>query len=276
MAKKKRNIHYRRGAELDGLREAGALAAEVLRLTAELVRPGVSTGEIDDAAAELIAERSCQSAFLGYRGFPGTICISLNEEVVHGIGSPNRIIQSGDIVKIDVGIVTPDGWVGDNAKTVPAGDLRPDACDLMFATEESLEVAIGKAYAGNYLSDLCKSVEICANGFGYTVVREMVGHGVGRELHEEPQVPNFWDRIVMGRGPKLAPGMVLAVEPMINAGVAEIDTLDDKWTVVTKDRKLSAHFEHMVLITDAEPEILSPRPRLIARKETGAVNALSN
>jgi len=265
MAKKKRRIHLRQGAEIDGLRESGRIGAEVLRLTADLVKPGISTGEIDKAAAELIAERNCKSAFLGYRGFPGHICISLNEEVVHGIGSPDRIIEDGDIVKIDVGIVTPEGWVGDNAKTVPAGALKAEAEALMFATEEGLEIAIDHARAGKYLSELCASVEKCATQYGYTVVREMVGHGVGRDLHEEPQVPNFWERMVMGRGVKLAPGMVLAIEPMINAGVPEIDTLDDNWTVVTRDRKLSAHFEHMVLITDGEPEILTPRPRFVER-----------
>lgn len=275
MAKKKRHIHLRRGAEVDGLRESGRIGAEVLRLTAEMVKPGLSTGEIDEAAAELIAERNCKSAFLGYRGFPGHICISLNEEVVHGIGSRERIIEDGDIVKIDVGIVTPDGWVGDNAKTVPAGVLSPEAEALMFATEESLEVAISHARAGNHLSKLCGSVEKCATGYGYTVVREMVGHGVGRDLHEEPQVPNFWERMVMGRGVKLAPGMVLAIEPMINAGVAEIDTLEDQWTVVTRDRKLSAHFEHMVLVTDGEPEVLTPRPRFVERPKEVAETAMA-
>lgn len=269
MAKKKRHIHLRRGAEIDGLREAGQIAAEVLRLSADLVRPGISTGEIDEAAAEMIADRGCKSAFLGYRGFPGTICISLNEEVVHGIGSRERMMGPDDIVKIDVGIVTPDGWVGDNAKTVPAGELNPKAEALMFATEESLEIAISHARAGNYLSKLSGSVERCAEEYGFTVVREMVGHGVGRDLHEEPQVPNFWERMVMGRGPKLMAGMVLAIEPMINAGVAEIDTLEDDWTVVTRDGELSAHFEHTVLITDDEPEILTPRPRLLSRSEKG-------
>lgn len=265
MAKKKRRIHYRKGGEVDAMREAGHLAASILQATAKLVKPGVSTGEIDAAAANMMTERGCRSAFLGYRDFPGHICISLNEEVVHGIGSPKRIIEEGDLVKIDVGIVTPDGWVGDNAMTVPAGEASDEAIRLMYGTEECLEVAIRHAYSGRRLADMCASVEDCATEFGYTVVREMVGHGVGRDLHEEPQVPNYWDRFTMGTGPKLAPGMILAVEPMINAGVPEIRILSDNWTVITEDRKLSAHFEHTILITDGEPEILTPRPRLIEK-----------
>lgn len=267
MAKKKKRIHYRQGEEIVAMRRAGNLAAEILRETARLVRPGVSTGEIDEAAAAMMAERGCRSAFLGYRQFPGHICISLNEEVVHGIGNRKRVIAEGDLVKIDIGIVTPEGWVGDNAKTVVAGKPSPEALRLMFATEESLEAAISHAYAGHRLADLCASVEECASRHGYTVVREMVGHGVGRDLHEEPQVPNYWERFNMGSGPKLAPGMILAIEPMINAGAPEIEILADQWTVVTKDRELSAHFEHTVLITDGEPEILTPRERLVSRAE---------
>lgn len=271
MAKRKNRIHYRQGGEIEAMRRAGHLAAEILRETSQLVKPGVSTGEIDAAAAELMAQRDCRSAFLGYRKFPGHICISLNEEVVHGIGDRKRIIGEHDLVKIDIGIVTREGWVGDNAMTVPAGTPSKDALRLMFATEESLEAALSHAYAGNRLADLCASVEECAGRYGYTVVREMVGHGVGRELHEEPQVPNYWERSTMGSGPKLAPGMVLAIEPMINSGVPEIEILSDQWTVVTKDRALSAHFEHTVIITDGEPEILTPRNRLVARNSVETV-----
>ena len=265
MAKKKRRIHYRQGEEIEAMRRAGHLAAEVLGEATAMVKPGISTGEIDLAAAEMMKARNCKSAFLGYRGFPGQTCISINEEVVHGIGSSERCIGAGDLVKIDVGILTEDGWVGDNAKTVPAGEVSPEANRLMYATEECLDVAIRHAYANRRLSEMCAAVEECATGFGYTVVREMVGHGVGRDLHEEPQVPNYWDRFSMGMGPKLAPGMILAIEPMINAGVPGIRILSDNWTVVTEDMKLSAHFEHTVLITDGEPEILTPRPRLIEK-----------
>lgn len=263
MAKKKNRIHYRRGGEVDAMRHAGELAAEILRETAALVKPGVSTAEIDAAAAELMAKKGCRSAFLGYRKFPGQICISVNEEVVHGIGHPSKMIREQDLVKIDIGILTRDGWVGDNAMTVCAGTPSREALRLMYATEESLDEAIALALPGNRLADLCASVENCVRRYGYTVVREMVGHGVGRHLHEEPQVPNYWDRSTMGPGPKLAPGMILAIEPMINAGTSEIEILADKWTVVTKDRALSAHFEHTVLITEGEPEILTPRKRLV-------------
>ena len=197
------------------MREAGGIAADILRECGNLINSGVTTGEVDQCAADLIAERGCRSAFLGYREFPGNICISVNDEVVHGIGG-KRMIQDGDIVKIDIGIVTPDGWVGDNAKTVPAGEISEEAKRLLWATEESLDLAIRHARAGNRLSKLCSSIEKFVNRHGYSVVREMVGHGVGRDLHEEPQVPNYWE-LTMGLGPKLAPGMILAVEPMVNA-----------------------------------------------------------
>ncbi|MDF1754943.1 MAG: type I methionyl aminopeptidase [Verrucomicrobiales bacterium] len=262
MAKRKSKIFLRYGDEADGLREAGHIAADVLAKTAELAKPGTTTGEIDRAAAEFIAERGCISAFYNYRGFPGNICISVNEEVVHGIGS-DRVLKDKDIVKIDVGIKTPAGWIGDNAKTVAVGGYTEASEKLMKVTEESLYQAISHAREGNRLSQLCGSVEAYVSGFGYTVVKQLVGHGVGKELHEEPQVPNYWDNHEMRRNdnPRLKKGMVLAIEPMVNAGVEEVDILDDKWTVVTKDRLLSSHYEHTVLITDGDPEILTPRPR---------------
>ncbi|MBU6180444.1 MAG: type I methionyl aminopeptidase [Verrucomicrobia bacterium] len=262
MAKRKSRIQLRSGAELDGLREAGSIAAEVLARTSSLVRPGVTTGEIDRAAADFMADHSCKSAFLGYRGFPGRICISVNEEVVHGIGGARELLD-GDIVKIDVGILTRDGWVGDNAKTVPAGTLSVDAAGLLAVTEASLHAAIARARGGERLSSVCSAVEEYVAPRGFTVVKQFVGHGVGRELHEEPQVPNYWDPGEMvGRhfkNPRLEAGMVLAIEPMVNAGTEDVRILEDKWTVVTADRALSAHFEHMVLITDGEAEILTPR-----------------
>ncbi len=264
MAKRKSRIQLRCGSELDGLREAGAMAAEILARTCDLVRPGTTTGEIDQAAAELMAERSCKSAFLGYKGFPGHICISVNEEVVHGIGG-RRELQEGDIVKIDVGILTKEGWIGDNAKSVSAGTMPAHAVSLLSATEESLHAAISQAHAGKLLSAVCSSVEEYVGARGFTVVKQFVGHGVGRKLHEDPQVPNYWDPEEMSmrrfKNPRLEPGMVLAIEPMVNAGTEEVRILEDKWTVITADRALSAHFEHMVLITDGEPEILTPRER---------------
>ncbi len=265
MAKRKNRIHLRSGAELDHLREAGHIAAEILRETCGLAKVGATTGEIDRAAADLIKKRGCISAFLNYRGFPGHICISVNEEVVHGIGS-DRVLEDKDIVKIDVGIRTPAGWIGDNAKTVAVGSYTPESEQLMKVTEQSLYEAISHALPNNRLSQICGAVEPYVADYGYTVVKQLVGHGVGKELHEEPQVPNYWNPREMKRidNPRLKPGMVLAIEPMVNEGVEEVDILDDDWTVVTGDRKLSSHFEHTVLITDGEPEILTPRERTFA------------
>ncbi len=201
-------------------------------------------------------QNDCKSAFLGYRGFPGYTCISVNEEVVHGIGGDRRILP-GDIVKIDVGIVK-SGFIGDNATTVAAGDIPMETKRLLAATEESLFQAISHARAGRKLADLCGAVEEFVAPRGFTVVREFVGHGVGRRLHEEPQVPNYRPN---GKTPTLMPGMTLAIEPMVNAGVPSVRILDDGWTVITEDRKPSAHFEHTVLVTSGEPEILTWRPR---------------
>lgn len=264
MAKRKSRIQLRHGSEADGLREAGKIAADVLRKCSEMVAPGVTTGTIDEAAGNWIAEAGCKSAFLGYKGFPGQICISVNEEVVHGIGS-DLALKEGDVVKIDVGIETPQGWIGDNAKTIPVGEISREAEALLAATEASLFAAIDCAREGEFLSTLCGSVEAHVSPLGYTVVKQFVGHGVGRNLHEEPQVPNYWDEEEMkGRrfkNPKLQAGMVLAIEPMVNAGTDEVLILDDDWTVITADRALSAHFEHTVLITEGDPEILTPRER---------------
>lgn len=253
-------VPIRQGAELDAMREAGATAAAVLAKTAAVIRPGVSTLEVDQAAAQFMADHGCRSAFLGYRKFPGQICISLNHEVVHGIGRRDRIIQHGDIVKIDVGIVK-DGWIGDNATTVPVGMIRPEVHQLLRATEESLHVAISHARPGEQLRNLCGSVDKFVRRFGYTVVEQFVGHGVGRKLHEKPEVPN-WDNGKIKI--RLEPGMVLAIEPMVNMGVSEVNVLSDRWTAVTRDRKPSAHFEHTVVVTAGDPEILTPRPRLTA------------
>lgn len=267
MAKRKSKIQIRAGRDLDGLREAGAMAATILRRTSELVMKGITTGEIDRAASELMAENSCVSAFLGYKGFPGHICISVNEEVVHGIGG-KRMLRDGDVVKIDVGILTKNGWIGDNAKSVCVGTMSAGAEKLLSATEESLYAAISHAREGELLSSVCGAVEKHVGAFGFTVVKQFVGHGVGRKLHEEPQVPNYWDPAEMTtrhfKNPRLQAGMVLAIEPMVNAGTDEVLILDDAWTVITADRALSAHFEHMILITSDEPEILTQRERSFA------------
>lgn len=267
MAKRKSKIPLRRGPEADGLREAGHIAAEILRLAGEMVEPGLTTGRLDEAVGEWIKERNCKSAFLGYKGFPANACISVNEEVVHGIGGPRKLV-TGDIVKIDVGIETKDGWIGDNAKTVPVGEVPEAARRLMSATEDSLYAAIDNAREGNLLSMVCAAVEEFVDPLGYSVVKQFVGHGVGKNLHEEPQVPNYWDAREMKlrrfNNPRLQAGMVLAIEPMVNAGTDEILILDDDWTVITEDRSLSAHYEHTILITDGEPEILTPRERMFA------------
>ena len=254
------SIPIKNEREIEKMRLACRAASEVLDRVAGLVRPGITTGEVDQAAAEFMAELGCKSAFLGYRGFPGNICISLNEEVVHGIGGPRRI-QYGDIVKLDIGVVK-DGWVGDTATTVPVGIVDEKVQRLLAVTESTLELAITYVQAGRRLGDMCAAIEdeIIANG--YTVVREFVGHGVGRKLHEEPQVPNYGRP---GSGPKLKPGMTLAIEPMVNMGTAGVKVLDDKWTVVTLDGKPSAHFEHTVLVTKGEPEILTWRKKTLLK-----------
>ncbi len=239
------------------MRAAGSIASTILQALAAEVAPGRTTREIDLLAAELMRQHDCKSAFLGYRGFPGYTCISVNEEVVHGIGSARKI-QPGDILKIDVGIIK-SGFIGDNATTIAVGEIPLETRRLLAATEESLYQAISHARAGRKLSDLCGSVENFVKPHGFTIVREFVGHGVGRRLHEEPQVPNFRPQ---GKSATLMPGMTLAIEPMVNAGVPAVRILDDGWTVITEDRKPSAHFEHTVLITSGDPEILTDRPRI--------------
>ena len=252
-------IPIKRGAEIEKMRRAGETAAEILNRLADLIAPGVTTGEIDHAASQFMAEAGVKSAFLGYRKFPGHICIGLNEEVVHGIGGPRKI-SYGDVVKLDVGIVR-DGWIGDTAMSVPVGLIEPEVERLLRVTEEALNGAVNLARAGTRLGDISAYVEEQAVRHQYSVVREFVGHGVGRQLHEDPQIPNFGKR---GTGPTLKAGMTLAIEPMVNLGKAKIRLLEDKWTVVTADGLPSAHFEHTVLVTEGAPEVLTwPRKTLL-------------
>src|SRR3954453_13990390 len=246
--------------EVDKMRQACRTASEILDGVTDLIRPGISTKEVDQAAADLMAEARVKSAFLGYRlghrVFPGNICISINDEVVHGIGSQRRI-QYGDIVKLDIGVIQ-DGWVGDTATTVGVGMVDDRVDQLLRVTENALSCAIRVAMEGTRLGDVCAEIEDEAIRHGFSVVREFVGHGVGRKLHEEPQIPNYGKR---GSGPKLKAGMTLAIEPMINMGTAAVTLLEDGWTVRTADGMPSAHFEHTVLVTKQEPEILTWRAK---------------
>jgi methionyl aminopeptidase len=251
-------IPIKSAKEAEKMRRACRTASDVLDRVSELIRPGITTKEVDEAAADFMQEANVKSAFLGYRlghrVFPGNICISLNDEVVHGIGSQRRI-QYGDIVKLDIGVIQ-DGWVGDTATTVPVGMIEDRIEQLLRVTETALERGIRVAVEGMRLGDICAEIEDEAVRNRFSVVREFVGHGVGRKLHEEPQIPNYGKR---GSGPKLKAGMTLAIEPMINMGVAAVRLLDDGWTVRTGDGMPSAHFEHTVLITKDEPEILTWR-----------------
>ena len=251
-------IPIKNAKEIEKMRQSCRTASDILDRVAELIRPGITTKEMDEAAADFMSDAKVKSAFLGYRlghrVFPGNICISLNDEVVHGIGSQRRI-QYGDIVKLDIGVIQ-DGWVGDTAQTVPVGIVDERTDQLLRATEKALEVAIDVAAEGVRLGDICSAIEGEAARNGFSVVREFVGHGVGRKLHEEPQIPNYGRR---GSGLKLKSGMTLAIEPMINIGSSEVRLLDDGWTVRTADGTRSAHFEHTVLITKDGPEILTWR-----------------
>ena len=245
-------IPIKSAAEIQRMRRACAAAAEVLHRVATLVVPGCTTGDLNDAAGAMIAALQGKSPFLGYRGYPGNICVSVNEEVVHGIPGKRRI-QYGDIVSLDVGIIL-DGYVGDNATTVAVGVVKPRIQELLQVTEKALLAGISKARVGSRVGEISFAVQSVVEAHGFAVVREFVGHGVGRKLHEDPQIPNY------GRatdGPKLKSGMTLAIEPMINAGTFEVQMLSDGWTVVTADGAPSAHFEHTVLVTDGEPEILT-------------------
>jgi methionyl aminopeptidase len=245
-------IVVKNAVDLAGMRASGRIAAQVRDAVARSVGPGVTTAELGDYAEELIKGFGAESAFLGYKGFPGQICVSVNEAVVHGIPGKRRI-ELEDIVSIDVG-VRYNGYIGDTATTVMVGVTNPDVVRLVKTTEKALEAGIAAAHEGNRLSDISHAIESVAVKAGFSVVREFVGHGIGRKMHEDPQVPNFGRP---GQGPKLLAGMTLALEPMINLGGANVEVMQDGWTVLTKDRKPSAHFEHTVAIGDGPAEILT-------------------
>ncbi len=235
------------------MREAGRVSARALRLVGEAVAVGVTTAELDDLAETAIREQGGEPAFKGYHGFPKTLCTSINSQVVHGIPSEMIKLRSGDIISVDVGAIV-DGYYGDNAATFAVGTVTAEAKDLLAATAASLEAGIQQTRAGNHLFDIGAAVQGVAEAAGFSVVREYVGHGIGRNMHEDPNVPNYG---TPGKGPKLEVGMVLAIEPMINAGGADVDALPDGWTVVTRDNRISAHFEHTVAITADGPLVLT-------------------
>lgn len=242
-------------SEVAAIRQACRIAREVLEEVGEHLRPGMTTAEVDQFAAERIRAHGARSAFLGYKGFPSHTCLSVNEEVVHGVAGTRRL-QFGDIVSVDVGVLH-HGFVGDTAATFPVGGCEPAAQRLLEVTQEALREGIRQARADHRVEAISRAVQTVVEAAGFGVVREFVGHGVGRSVHEEPQVPNF---VEPGRrSPRLRGGMTIAIEPMVNAGSREVRVLNDGWTVVTVDGKLSAHFEHTVLITGGEPEILTCR-----------------
>jgi len=238
--------------EIDLMREASRIVAEALAELRKLAEPGITTLQLDAFAGAYLVKRGAKPAFKGYREYPYTLCVSVNEEVVHGLPG-KRKLQEGDIVGLDLGAIV-DGYYGDGAITIPVGEITEEARRLMAVTEQCLKQAISKARLGNHLSDISHAVQSHAESQGYSVVRSFVGHGIGRSLHEEPQVPNFGPT---GRGPILKPGMVLAIEPMVNVGSPQVRILDDGWTAVSADGSLSAHFEHTVAITENGPEVLT-------------------
>ena len=245
-------IMRKRAEELDKMRRAGRVVGETLEILQAAVRPGMTTQELDEIAEREIRARGAIPSFKGYRGFPATICTSINSEIVHGIPG-NRALKQGDLIKLDAGAIV-EGYHGDAAVTVPVGEVSEEALKLIETTERSLQAGIAEAKAGNRIHDIGAAVQTTAEGAGFSVVREYVGHGIGRALHEDPPVPNYGKP---GTGLKLEPGLVIAIEPMVNVGTYETRLLPDGWTVVTADGALSAHFEHTIAITEDGPEVLT-------------------
>lgn len=239
--------------EIEIMRKANQIVAKTHQYLKELISPGISTAEIDKKGEAFIKKHGAEPSFKGYRGYPASVCISINDEVVHGIPSKNRFLKEGDIVSLDIGTFYK-GFCGDAARTFPVGEVSKQAQKLMNVTTEALEKGIKKAVCKNHLSDISHAVQTYAEKNKFSVVREYVGHGIGRDMHEAPQIPNFGSP---GHGPVLKEGMTLAIEPMVNIGDYKVKTLDDNWTVVTKDGSLSAHFEHTIAVTKNGPEILS-------------------
>lgn len=240
-------------SEINAMKEAGKISARALKLAGTMVEPGVSTEKIDEAVLKYIKSQGAAPSFLNYGGFPKSCCISVNHQVIHGIPSKNCVLKSGDVVSVDVGAYFK-GYHGDNAYTFACGDITAEAKNLLDATKESLMQAISVAKVGNRLGDVGNTVEEYVKKRGYSVVRDFVGHGVGTSLHEDPSVPNYGNP---GHGVRLREGMTIAIEPMVNEGTGEVIVLDDGWTTITADKKLSAHFEHTIAITPSGPVILT-------------------
>lgn len=258
-------IVCRSAAELARMSAANRLVAQVLEVLERAVAPGVSTWDLDVTAEQLVRDGGAVPAFKGYRGFPATLCTSVNEEVVHGIPSKARVLKDGDIVSIDIGVKL-DGFYGDSAVTVAVGAVPVETQRLLQVTRESLDRAIAQVRVGGRIGDLGHAVQSWVEAHGFSVVREFVGHGIGEQLHEEPQIPNYGSR---GRGPVLAEGMVLAIEPMVAMGRPEVKVLRDGWTAVTKDGRLAAHFEHTVAVGADGPMVLTARPQTASVSAAG-------
>ena len=247
------SISIKTAREIEKMRRAGELLEKVHDELGRAIHPGMSTWEINKLGEEMIRSFGCTPNFLNYNGYPASICVSVNEEVVHGIPSKKRILKEGDIVSLDAGVIYK-GYHSDAARTHAVGQISPEAQKLIDVTRQSFFEGIKFAKAGNHLNDISKAIQAYAESFGFGVVRDLVGHGIGTEMHEEPEIPNFAQR---RKGIRLAAGMTLAIEPMITAGRYDVAWMDDGWTVVTEDGSLASHYENTILITDGEPEILS-------------------
>lgn len=250
-------ISYKTQDEIDKMRRACRIVADCLHLVRQAVRPGVSTLELDDIIRDFVKQKGGQPLFYKYRGFPANSCISINDEVVHGIPRRRRKLREGDIVSVDVGVKIR-GYCGDSAWTFPVGDVSDDVNELLGVGREALYRGVAACQPGNRVSDIGRAIQTFVEGQSFFVVKKFVGHGIGTQLHEDPQVPNYVDKGTRD-GPVLREGLVLAIEPMVNVGTEDVEVLDDRWTVVTKDRGLSAHFEHTVVVTASGPEILTLR-----------------
>lgn len=246
-------ISIKSDKEIELMQKSGNILANVLKELEDYIKPGITTLDIDKKCYDIIKSYNCIPSFLNYNGFPGSLCVSINEEVVHGIPDKEHVLRDGDIVSLDCGVIY-EGYHSDAARTIPVGEISKEAEKLIEVTRQSFYEGIKYAKAGKHLHEISNAIQTYVESFGFSVVRDLVGHGIGKNLHEEPQVPNFKQR---SRGPKLAPGMTLAIEPMVNIGRYDVYWLDNDWTVVTDDGSLSAHYENTILITDGDVEILT-------------------